>query len=89
MRYGNICGDKGYDTPVLVEGLRGLLKKLYLAKEAKATTIDRPTIRLIGYRANPMVRKLVEGIIARNKIMGFFKTAAMTTSFLCWLQSLF
>ena len=65
-----VGGDKGYDTPAFVDGLRQRQATPHVAQKSKGTAIDRRTTRHVGYRTSQRVRKRVEEIFGWIKTTG-------------------
>jgi len=65
-----VGGDKGYDTPAFVEGLRKRQATPHVAQKAKGTAIDSRTTRHVGYQTSQRVRKRVEEIFGWIKTTG-------------------
>jgi len=65
-----VGGDKGYDTPVFVAGLRRRNATPHVAQKVKGTAVDGRTTRHAGYRTSQRVRKRVEEIFGWIKTTG-------------------
>ena len=65
-----VGADKGYDVPVLVDGLRENRATPHVAQKAKGSAIDGRTTRHEGYQVSLRIRKRVE------EIFGWLKTVA-------------
>ncbi|MDO3379820.1 IS5 family transposase [Geoalkalibacter halelectricus] len=65
-----VGGDKGYDVPVFVEGVRKLLATAHVAQKEKGSAIDGRTTRHEGYRISQRVRKCIEEIFGWVKTTG-------------------
>ena len=70
MQIFKIGGDKGYDVPAFVEGLKRLLATPHVAQKEKGSAIDQRTTRHEGYRVSQRVRKRVEEIFGWLKTTG-------------------
>lgn len=65
-----IGADKGYDTPIFVDGLRKRLATPHVAQKDKGSAIDGRTTRHEGYRVSQKIRKRVEEIFGWLKTVG-------------------
>jgi transposase len=65
-----VGGDKGYDVPVFVDGLRSLQATPHLAQKAKGSAIDKRTTRHEGYQVSQRIRKRIEEIFGWIKAAG-------------------
>jgi transposase len=65
-----VGGDKGYDVPVFVDGLRGSLATPHVAQKDKGSVIDGRTTRHDGYQVSQRIRKRVEEIFGWLKTVG-------------------
>jgi transposase len=65
-----VGGDKGYDVPVFVNGLRNLQATPHVAQKAKGSAIDKRTTRHEGYQVSQKIRKRIEEIFGWIKAAG-------------------
>ena len=65
-----LAGDRGYDVPHFVAGLRERLATPHLAQKSKGTAIDSRTTRHAGYQVSLRIRKRVEEIFGWLKTIG-------------------
>jgi transposase len=65
-----VGGDKGFDVPSFVDGVRALGVTPHVAQKAKYTAIDRRTTRHAGYAISQRKRKLIEQVFGWMKTIG-------------------
>ena len=65
-----LAGDRGYDVPHFVAGLRERLATPHVAQKSKGTAIDSRTTRYAGYQVSLRIRKRVEEIFGWLKTIG-------------------
>jgi transposase len=65
-----VGGDKGFDVPSFVDGVRALGVTPHVAQKAKYTAIDRRTTRHEGYAISQRKRKLIEQVFGWMKTIG-------------------
>jgi len=65
-----VGGDKGYDVPCFVDGLRERFATPHVAQKDKGTAIDGRTTRHAGYQVSLRIRKRVEEIFGWLKTIG-------------------
>jgi len=65
-----VGGDKGFDVPSFVEGVRALGVTPHVAQKAKYTAIDGRTTRHAGYAVSQRKRKLIEQVFGWMKTTG-------------------
>src|SRR5439155_547612 len=54
-----VGGDKGFDVPSFVAGVRALGLRPHIAQKVKRSAVDRHTTRDAGYRVSQQKRKLI------------------------------
>jgi len=67
---GTVGGDKGYDVPSFVAGVRALAMTPHIARKVKGSAIDGRTTRHPGYAISQRIRKRVEEIFGWTKTVG-------------------
>jgi transposase len=67
---GTVGGDKGFDVPSFVAGVRQLAITPHVAQKVKGTAIDRRTTRHAGYPISQQKRKLIEQVFGWMKTVG-------------------
>ena len=67
---GTVGGDKGFDVPSFVAGLRALALTPHLAQKVKGSAIDGRTTRHAGYAISQQKRKLIEQVFGWMKTVG-------------------
>jgi len=67
---GTVGGDKGFDVPSFVEGVRELALTPHVAQKVKGSAIDRRTTRHTGYAISQQKRKLIEQVFGWMKTVG-------------------
>jgi len=67
---GTVGGDKGFDVPSFVAGVRELAITPHVAQKVKGTAIDGRTTRHAGYALSQQKRKLIEQVFGWMKTVG-------------------
>jgi transposase len=67
---GTVGGDKGFDVPSFVAGVRALGVTPHVAQKIKGTAIDARTTRHVGYAISQRKRKLIEQVFGWMKTVG-------------------
>jgi transposase len=67
---GTVGGDKGFDVPSFVAGVRALMITPHVAQKVKASAIDGRTTRHAGYAISQQKRKLIEQVFGWMKTVG-------------------
>ena len=67
---GTVGGDKGFDVPSFVAGVRALGVTPHVAQKIKGTAIDARTTRHAGYAISQRKRKLIEQVFGWMKTVG-------------------
>jgi IS5 family transposase len=67
---GTVGGDKGFDVPSFVAGVRALGVTPHVAQKIKGTAIDARTTRHAGYAISQCKRKLIEQVFGWMKTVG-------------------
>ena len=67
---GTVGGDKGFDVPSFVAGVRALGVTPHIAQKIKGTAIDARTTRHAGYAISQQKRKLIEQVFGWMKTVG-------------------
>src|SRR5713226_8066062 len=67
---GTVGGDKGFDVPSFVAGVRALGVTPHIAQKIKGTAIDARTTRHPGYTVSQRKRKLIEQVFGWMKTVG-------------------
>jgi hypothetical protein len=65
-----VGGDKAFDVPSFVEGVRALGVTAHVAQKEKYTAIDGRTTRHAGYEVSQRKRKLIEQVFGWMKTIG-------------------
>lgn len=65
-----VGGDKGFDVPSFVSGVRELKATPHVAQKAKGSAIDGRTTRHTGYTISQQKRKLIEQVFGWLKTIG-------------------
>ena len=73
---GTVGGDKGFDVPSFVAGVRELTITPHVAQKVKGTAIDGRTTRHAGYAISQQKRKLIEQVFGWNDNRGRVAEAA-------------
>ena len=67
---GTVGGDKGYDVPSFVAGVRALGMTPHIASKVKGSALDGRTSRHAGYAISQQKRKLIEQVFGWMKTVG-------------------
>ena len=67
---GTVGGDKGFDVPSFVAGVRALGVTPHVAQKIKGAAIDARTTRHAGYAISQRKRKLIEQVFGWMKTVG-------------------
>ena len=67
---GTVGGDKGFDVPSFVAGVRELTITPHVAQKVKGSAIDGRTTRHAGYAISQRKRKLIEQVFGWMKTVG-------------------
>src|SRR5436190_12244995 len=67
---GTVGGDKGFDVPSFVVGVRALPLTPHVAQKVKGSAIDGRTTRHAGYAISQQKRKLIEQVFGWMKTVG-------------------
>jgi transposase len=67
---GTVGGDKGFDVPSFVAGLRDLALTPHVAQKVNGSAIDGRTTRHAGYAISQQRRKLIEQVFGWMKTVG-------------------
>ena len=67
---GTVGGDKGFDVPSFVAGVRALAMTPHIAPKVKGSAIDGRTTRHPGYAISQQRRKLIEQVFGWMKTVG-------------------
>ena len=67
---GTVGGDKGFDVPSFVAGVRELAITPHVAQKVKGRAIDGRTTRHTGYAISQQKRKLIEQVFGWMKTVG-------------------
>ena len=67
---GTVGGDKGFDVPSFVAGVRALAITPHVAQKVKGSAIDGRTTRHAGYAISQQKRKLIEQVFGWMKTVG-------------------
>ena len=67
---GTVGGDKGFDVPSFVAGVRALGVTPHVAQKVKGSAIDGRTTRHAGYAISQRKRKLIEQVFGWMKTVG-------------------
>lgn len=67
---GTVGGDKGFDVPSFVAGVRALTITPHVAQKMKGSAIDGRTTRHAGYAVSQQKRKLIEQVFGWMKTVG-------------------
>jgi hypothetical protein len=67
---GTVGGDKGFDVPSFVAGVRALGVTPHVAQKITGSAIDGRTTRHAGYTVSQQKRKLIEQVFGWMKTVG-------------------
>ena len=67
---GTVGGDKGFDVPSFVAGVRALAMTPHIAQQVKGSATDGRTTRHPGYAISQQKRKLIEQVFGWMKTVG-------------------
>ena len=67
---GTVGGDKGFDVPSFVAGVRALAMTPHIAQKVKGSATDGRTTRHPGYAISQQKRKLIEQVFGWMKTVG-------------------
>ena len=67
---GTVGGDKGFDVPSFVAGVRALAMTPHIAQKGKGSVLDGRTTRHAGYAISQQKRKLIEQVFGWMKTVG-------------------
>jgi len=71
LQHGStVGGDKGFDVPSFVTGVRALMITPHVAQKVKGSAIDSRTTRHAGYAISQKKRKLIEQVFGWMKTVG-------------------